>query len=154
MISINILTMNRAVIDSFIHRLSSKRWPITIQAQRRATNRFILTMEAYSEVLSVVVFIFPTNDPKSAPIVANWSGPSIKLTTNIRSPSPVKTIRKLEIHNITSINKHMKTSMGVATSNYSYNPTSVLYKKRIHTDFSVKPKNEYILTQTHTQSHV
>lgn len=31
-------TMKREVIDSLNHRFSSRRWPITMQAQRRATN--------------------------------------------------------------------------------------------------------------------
>jgi len=47
------LTIKRAVIDSFTHRFSSRRWPITIQAQRRATNRFMETTEAWSEVDSI-----------------------------------------------------------------------------------------------------
>jgi hypothetical protein len=32
------LTMISAVMDSFIHRLSSRRWPTTMQTQMRATN--------------------------------------------------------------------------------------------------------------------
>lgn len=44
------LTINKAVMDSFIHRFSSKRWPSTIQAQRSATKRLSETTEAWSEV--------------------------------------------------------------------------------------------------------
>lgn len=39
----------RAVIDSFIQRLSSRRWPITIQAHNSATNRFIDTTDEWSD---------------------------------------------------------------------------------------------------------
>jgi len=51
-----ILTIIRAVIDSFIHRFSSRRWPMTIQAQRRATNKFMETTEAWSEVDTICNF--------------------------------------------------------------------------------------------------
>ncbi|MFS7928568.1 hypothetical protein Hanom_Chr04g00322311 [Helianthus anomalus] len=70
------LTITSAVIDSFIQRFSSNRCPITIQAQRRATNKFIETTEEYSEVASVVPPIFPTKNPKSNPILANQFGQS------------------------------------------------------------------------------
>lgn len=37
-------------MDSFIHRFSSNRCPITIHAQRRATKRFMDTTELWSDV--------------------------------------------------------------------------------------------------------
>lgn len=43
-------------MDSFIHRLSSNRWPITIQAQRRATNKLMEATEAWSEVDTISKF--------------------------------------------------------------------------------------------------
>lgn len=39
------LTIASAVMDSFIQRFSSSKWPTTIQAQIRATKRFIETTE-------------------------------------------------------------------------------------------------------------
>jgi hypothetical protein len=44
-----ILTTASAVMDSFIHRCSSSKWPITIHAQSSATNRFIGTTELWSD---------------------------------------------------------------------------------------------------------
>lgn len=41
--------MIRAVIDSFIHRVSSSKWPSTMQAQSRATNKFMDTTDAWSD---------------------------------------------------------------------------------------------------------
>lgn len=41
-----LLTITSAVIDSFTHLCSSSRWPITIQAQSRATKRFMETTDA------------------------------------------------------------------------------------------------------------
>lgn len=43
------LTMINAVIDSFIQRFSSSKWPITIQAHRSATNKFIDTTDLWSD---------------------------------------------------------------------------------------------------------
>lgn len=37
------------MIDSFIHRVSSSKWPSTMQAQRRATNKFMETTDAWSD---------------------------------------------------------------------------------------------------------
>jgi len=37
-------------MDSLIHRFSSKRWPMMMQAERRATKMFMETTEAWSEV--------------------------------------------------------------------------------------------------------
>lgn len=41
-------------MDSLIHRFSSNKWPMMMQAHRRATKRFIETTEAWSEVMTVV----------------------------------------------------------------------------------------------------
>ena len=51
------LTIASAVIDSLIHRFSSKRWPTIIQAHRSATNKLTDTTDLESEVpnLSTVV---------------------------------------------------------------------------------------------------
>lgn len=40
--------MTRAVMDSLIHLFSSNKWPITMQPQRRATNKFKETTEVWS----------------------------------------------------------------------------------------------------------
>lgn len=62
--------MIRAVIDSFIHRVSSSKWPSTMQAQSRATNKFIDTTDAWSDSNRVsdfanIVFSSPNAIPKS-----------------------------------------------------------------------------------------
>lgn len=44
-------TIRRAVMDSFIQRVSSSRWPITIHALRRVTNTVMATTEAWSDVV-------------------------------------------------------------------------------------------------------
>lgn len=64
-----ILTIIRAVIDSFIHRFSSNRWPITIHAQRSVTNMVIETTEVWSDVDRL--FTISIIDPKSNPIASN-----------------------------------------------------------------------------------
>lgn len=48
--------MIRAVIDSFIHRVSSSKWPSTMQAQSKATNKFMETTDAWSEAKRASVF--------------------------------------------------------------------------------------------------
>ena len=45
-------------MDSLIQRFSSSKWPIMMQAQRRATKRFMETTEAWSEVITVVSFSY------------------------------------------------------------------------------------------------
>lgn len=45
--------MTRAVMDSLIHRFSSNRWPMTMQPQRRATNKFKETTEVWSATNSI-----------------------------------------------------------------------------------------------------
>lgn len=44
------LTTIRAVMDSFIQRFSSSRWPMTMQAHSRVTKRLMETTEAWSDV--------------------------------------------------------------------------------------------------------
>ena len=62
-----ILTIIKAVMDSFIHRFSSRRWPRTIQAQRSATKRLSETTEAWSEVDNDG--IFDTKESKNDAII-------------------------------------------------------------------------------------
>lgn len=40
-----LLTITRAVMDSLIHRFSSRRWPMTMQAQSRDTNKVMELIE-------------------------------------------------------------------------------------------------------------
>lgn len=65
------LTIASAVMDSFIHRLSSSKWPSKIQAQSSATNRFIDTTEVWSEVLNIL-FDSDAIELKSNAIVAEF----------------------------------------------------------------------------------
>lgn len=86
-----LITINKAVMDSLIHRCSSRRWPMTIQAQRSATKRFNETTEAWSEVdtdsildvkevkreaSSIVIFFLPLFK-KSELNISYLSGPSM-----------------------------------------------------------------------------
>lgn len=54
------LTMKSAVTDSVIHRLFSRRWPITMQKQRSTTNKVMEFTEA-----SIFSPIFMKRVPKS-----------------------------------------------------------------------------------------
>lgn len=67
------LTIARAVMDSFIHRFSSSKWPIMMQAQRSATKRLIEATEVWSEVI-----VNPIDFAKIEPI-------SIAITTTFSS---------------------------------------------------------------------
>lgn len=55
--------MRSAVMDSFIHRFSSSKWPITIHPQSSATNRLIDTTDVWSDAERTPILI--STDPKS-----------------------------------------------------------------------------------------
>lgn len=74
------LTIIRAVIDSFIHRFSSSKWPITIQVQRRATNILMETTDAWSDVETIPSLT--KMDPKPRPIL-----PPTSLTQLLETPN-------------------------------------------------------------------
>lgn len=85
--------MARAVMDSFIHRLSSNKWPSKIQAQRRATNRFIDTTEVWSEVISISTDPSESELTSTAIVVGrHWS--KTQVPVNYSSQSLLRWISK------------------------------------------------------------
>lgn len=67
------LTITRAVMESLIQRLSSRRWPITMHPQRRATNRVMESTETWSPSDNILT---PNLATASNPMIAtshNWS---------------------------------------------------------------------------------
>lgn len=79
------LTMARAVMDSFIHRLSSNKWPSKIQAQRRATNRFIDTTEVWSEVISISTDLSESELTSTAIVLGTGAKHKCQLTVLVKA---------------------------------------------------------------------
>lgn len=76
------LTIARAVMDSLIQRFSSNKWPITIQAQRSATNKFTDTTEAWSDVNKLCWNFAITTPTSDTPIILLLSLYSPNLLAN------------------------------------------------------------------------
>ena len=107
------LTIARAVIDSFIHLLSSRRWPITMQAQSRDAKILIETTDAWSDVETIPIFIRTEANSnaivlKMAELVlqSEWRNQNQFIIVNLLSLNNKLDLRKIQLWTSVALNSH------------------------------------------------
>lgn len=105
--------MASAVIDSFIHRLSSNRWPTTIQAHNNATKMFIETTEVWSDVAKCPIFVTISPISKSILFFAfQFQIPIFQLTPQHITTKQVPCCKNQQFKNLRNLNSKLNEEKG------------------------------------------
>ncbi len=139
------LTIASAVMDSFIQRFSSNKWPITMQAQRSATKRFMETTELWSEVVTIA----------KKPPVSTAIALSLPLLVQNTLANPIYT-EETTIFSVQSLDfwvgslrtriSHSSTSFSNSTANHCQTKQNVKKKKKSwHYKQQTKSKINFLL---------